>query len=193
MAASDRFPPVISNPLRILQTLDRHLTAPFTLYVYGRSALALGYANAPADFHATMDVDAILPARDVRALEADDNFWLAQEKVNRELGDTGLYFTHLFEDRQVILTPDWLEQTVSMDGFGFARLVLRRPSTADLILTKMMRVDPQDREDIRFLLQQPDLAPGRLDCALSEARVPDVPEISEAYRINRAWLQTIRS
>ena len=37
-----------SNPLRILQTLDRHLHGPIVLYVYGRSALALGYPAAPA-------------------------------------------------------------------------------------------------------------------------------------------------
>jgi len=184
---------MISNPLQILQTLDRHLTAPFTLYVYGRSALALGFADAPADFHATMDVDAILPARDLRALEANEDFWLAQDRVNRELGDTGLYFTHLFEDRQVILTPDWLEQTVVLDKFDFTRLRLHRPSTADLVLTKLMRVDPQDRDDIRFLLKQPDMAPGQLDSALLVARVPDVAEIREAFRINCDWLQTIRS
>lgn len=54
---------MISNPLRILQTLDRHLHHPVDLYVYGRSALALGYPSAAAALHATMDVDAILPSR----------------------------------------------------------------------------------------------------------------------------------
>jgi hypothetical protein len=43
-----------SNPLRILQTLDRHLQHPVTLYVYGRSALALGWPAASAAFHATL-------------------------------------------------------------------------------------------------------------------------------------------
>lgn len=78
-----------SNPLRILQTLDRHLHQPFDLYVYGRSALALGYPGAPAAMHGTMDVDAILPARDILAIEANDDFWRAQEIANTELGDSG--------------------------------------------------------------------------------------------------------
>lgn len=59
-----------SNPLRILRTFDRHLRSPVDLYVYGRSALAMGFAAAPTRFHATMDVDAILPAKDIRFLVA---------------------------------------------------------------------------------------------------------------------------
>src|SRR5690606_6362632 len=77
-AISSRFP-VTSNPLRILQTLDKHLRQAFTLHVYGRSALALGFPDAPAVMHATMDVDAILPARDILTIEASEDFWRAQE------------------------------------------------------------------------------------------------------------------
>lgn len=148
MAAS-RADEMKSNPLRILESLDRHLSGPFRLYIYGRSALALGYSAALPEYHATMDVDAILPASEVRAIEANEGFWAAQERVNAELGESGLYFTHLFEDRQVILTPDWLRKTVPISGFGWQHLELSRPSTADLILTKMMRVDPQDRRTSR--------------------------------------------
>ena len=36
-------------------------------------------------------------------------------------------------DRQVILTPDWLDHAVALSGFGFARLRLFRPSTVDLV------------------------------------------------------------
>jgi len=178
----------MENPLYILTTLDRHLHAPFTLYVYGRSALALGYRNTPAAYHATMDVDAILPARDLGAIERNDDFWQAQEQTNEELSESGLYFTHLFEDRQVILTADWLEKTVPLTGFDFQYLSLRRPSSADLVLTKMMRVDPQDRDDIRFLVGQGDNSPELVREALSQAVIPAVREIREAFEENRAWL-----
>jgi len=73
---------VINNPLHILHTLDRYLAAPFELYVYGRSALALGYAEAPMRFQSTMDVDAILPARDLKAIEQNEDFWQAQMNLN---------------------------------------------------------------------------------------------------------------
>jgi len=177
-----------SNPLRILQTLDRHLHQPFDLYVYGRSALALGYPGAPAAMHGTMDVDAILPARDILAIEANDDFWRAQEIANTELGDSGLYFTHLFEDRQVILTPDWLARVVKLPVLTLNYLRLYRPATEDLILTKMMRVDPQDREDITFLIGQTDLSKERLREALDAAVIPEVSEIKEAFERNKTWL-----
>lgn len=180
-----------NNPLRILRTLDRHLHTPFELYVYGRSALALGFPDAAARYGATMDVAAILPARDLHALEQNEDFWQAQEKTNCELGESGLYFTHLFEDRQVILTPDWLDHVVALPNAGLERLRLFRPSTMDLVLTKMMRVDPEDREDIQFLLAQRDLKPDALAAGLNRAAIPQVPEIAEAFARNREWMQKL--
>jgi hypothetical protein len=59
-----------SNPLRILEALDGFLNSPFELIVYGRSALALGYPNPPKDFLVTLDVDAILPSKDLHAIDA---------------------------------------------------------------------------------------------------------------------------
>jgi hypothetical protein len=50
----------MNNPLHILQTLDRHLTAPAEITLFGRAALALGYAGSPATFATTHDIDAIL-------------------------------------------------------------------------------------------------------------------------------------
>jgi hypothetical protein len=38
----------MNNPLRILQTLDHYLSAPAELTLFGRAALALGYADSPA-------------------------------------------------------------------------------------------------------------------------------------------------
>jgi hypothetical protein len=181
---------VTSNPLRILEVLDRHLSVPVALHVYGRSALALGFPSAPEEFHATMDVDAILPANEVQAFEQNEAFWRAQELTNEELGDSGLYFTHLFEDRQVILTPDWLENRVRIQRLEFQRLELWRPSTADLILTKMMRVDTQDRADIEFLLRQVDVSSDAMRTALKRAVVPDVEELREAFASNRSWLES---
>jgi hypothetical protein len=51
----------MSNPLRILQTLDQHLSLPGEITLFGRSALALGYRGALVHFHNTQDVDGILP------------------------------------------------------------------------------------------------------------------------------------
>ncbi len=177
-----------SNPLRILQVLDRHLTRDLELYVYGRSALALGFPSAPAFLHATMDVDAILPTRDLKLFEANEDFWRAQELTNAELGDSGLYFTHLFEERQVILAPGWLDRVHPLPVSGLRLLRLYRPATEDLILTKMMRVDPQDRADILFLTEQTDFSRERLQAAVGYAAIPDVPELRKAFEVNKLWL-----
>lgn len=176
-----------SNPQRILQTLDQHLSAPVTLHLYGRAALALGFRDAAAAIHATMDVDAILPSSSLAAFEADEAFWDAQEKTNTTLGESGLYFTHLFAETQVILTPGWLGKCVAID-LPLAHLQIFRLSIADLILTKMMRIDPQDREDLQFLLHQPALTLAQLHIALEQARLPAIPEIQEAFDANKQWL-----
>lgn len=171
----------MNNPLRILQTLDRHLTAPAEMTLFGRAALALGYSGSPAAFDATHDVDAILPLSWLAAKDDNVDFWQAQQRTNAELESVGLYLTHLFRELEVILTPDWLKQRVPI-SHQFQRLTLFRPSTLDLILTKMARGDENDLGDIRFLLRQESLSPDQLNDAFSRARVPDVQEIRDLFR-----------
>ena len=94
----------MSNPKRILQTLDKHLKEAAEITLFGRSALALGYSNPPASFHSTKDVDGILPLAWLQAEVAHDDFWRALQETNGELDSEGLYITHLFRELDVILT-----------------------------------------------------------------------------------------
>ena len=180
----------MNNPEIILKTLDHYLHGELQLILYGRAALVLGYEQSPLEFGATMDVDAILPVVEMPQLEKNDDFWNALEMTNQELDAKGLYMTHLFGDDQVILSPDWLSDIQSID-FPLSHLRLYRPCTADLILTKMMRVDPQDRNDIKFLMQQEDLDLVALDEKLNSATIPEIPELKEAFRENLKWLETL--
>jgi hypothetical protein len=180
----------MNQPEHILRTFDRHLVRPTRMILYGRAALALGFPEAPPAFQSTMDVDAILPEVEMRAIEADDSFWNALELTNAELEPSGLYITHLFSDAQVILRPQWLALIVPIPLFGLRFLQLHRPATEDLILTKMMRIDPQDREDLRFLISRAGLSRNPLEQLLSQARIPPVREIAEAFRINADWLRS---
>jgi hypothetical protein len=93
----------MNNPLRILQTLDRHLTATAEITLFGRAALALGYAAGPPAFAATHDVDAILPLAWLAAGDQNLDFWRAQQRANAELEPEGLYVTHLFRELEVRL------------------------------------------------------------------------------------------
>jgi len=138
-----------------------------------------------------LDVDAILPEVEMAAIEGNEQFWEALEKTNQELEPTGLYLTHLFTDAQVILSANWLDALVPIRTAGLRKLDLFRPSTTDLILTKMMRVDPQDREDITFLLEQEAMDISSLDRLMISARVPEISEIKEAFEENSGWLRDL--
>jgi hypothetical protein len=136
-----------------------------------------------------MDVDAILPEVEMKAIEEDDSFWQAIERTNEELEAAGLYLTHLFTDSQVILSPDWLGHIVPIQLGNLQWLRLFRPSTEDLVLTKMMRIDPQDRSDIEFLREQRGFDGKRLSDLIDVARVPDIPEIRDAFEYHKKALK----
>ena len=71
---------------------------------------------------------------------------------------------------------------------------LFKPYSADLILTKMMRVNPIDRADIEFLLKQDDLNFPELEQKLQSAVIPNIEELKEAFESNLLWLnQTIEN
>jgi hypothetical protein len=171
----------VNNPLTILTTLDSFLQQETHVVLYGRSALALGYGFAGSALGVTSDVDVILPGVQMTAIETDSQMWKALAKTNVALEPRGLYITHLFTDDQVILTPDWLEKIVPIPLPGIAKLRAFRPSTVDLVLTKMMRDDPQDADDIEFLLRQEKIVPATLQEAFSRAKCPDVPEIRDTF------------
>ena len=75
----------MNNPLRILQTLDRHLAASAEITLFGRAALALGYSASPVTFSATHDVDLILPLSWLAAENENLDFWEAQQRTNAEV------------------------------------------------------------------------------------------------------------
>jgi hypothetical protein len=170
----------VNNPLRILETLDRYLSAPAELTLFGRAALALGFPNSPTEYGATQDVDAILPLDWLGADDQNMDFWQAQQRTNTELESRGLYLTHLFREVDVILTPDWLKKRIRITN-EFKRLTIFRPSTLDLILTKMARADENDLQDIRFLVRQEPITAEQLAAAFACARIPEVPEIRQLF------------
>jgi hypothetical protein len=178
----------MNHPEKILRTLDAHLTRPTRLILYGRAALALGFGNSPPSFQATLDVDAILPEVEMTMIDDDDQFWDAIGKTNDQLESSGLYITHLFVDTQIIISPNWLTNITPIKLSGLYHLKLFRPSTLDLILTKMMRIDPQDRTDINFLISRSELLQVEVETTLAAARIPAIPEIQEAFEQNSLWL-----
>ncbi len=99
--------------------------------------------------------------------------------------------THLFSDDQLILTPDWLLRIVALPSPGWHHLQGFRPATLDLMLTKMMREDPQDLTDIQFLLEQEPIPREVLRAAFATARVPEIDEIRVAFAANQSRVLAI--
>jgi hypothetical protein len=174
----------MDNASLILLTLESHLDQATRLVLYGRAALQLGFSDPPREVAESKDVDAIIPLGDLDGLSTDERFWDAQEVTNRELRPKGLYLTHLFRADQIFLRPDWEQHLVRVTRPPTRWLRLFRPATLDLILTKMMRGDdPQDLADVAFLIRHDQLTPAQIETAFSEAVIPDLAELRDAFEI----------
>ncbi len=171
----------MNNPEKILRTLDSHMRQNTRIVLFGRAALALGFDPPEATFGVTNDVDALLPSVDMASIERDEQFWNAIDATNRDLEPTGLYITHLFSDEQVVITRDWLARIVPISSDAYQHLRLFRPAGIDLLLTKMMRHDPQELEDVRFILRREGITRRQVSEAAAQARIPDVTEIREVF------------
>lgn len=181
--AGDEMKRVEDNPTEVLQALDRELDHEVSLVLYGRAALCLGFPDAPAGlFGTTQDVDGIIRLSQLPELMEDDGFWEAQERANQKLEPRGLYITHLFCEDQVFLRPDWEQHLVPILRPETRLLRLFRPHAVDLILTKMMRGnDPQDMEDVRFIVENSGVTPDEMETAFQQVRMPDVEELRDEF------------
>ncbi len=172
----------LSNPERLLLTLDEHLEHEVSLVLYGRSALALGFNNVAEEVGSTKDVDAIIRLVELDALVNDEGFWDARDAVNERFKEEGLYITHLFQEDQVFLRPDWEQHILPVLRPPTRWLKLFRPATIDLILTKMMRGnDAQDMEDVGFLVRHDGITPEQMEPAFATVRMPDIQELRDAF------------
>jgi hypothetical protein len=171
-----------SGPALILRTLDRHLTAPGRIRLFGGAALVLGYGRR----RQTEDADLLLDDAECRALIDDSGFSEAVEATNAELNPRGLYLTHIFGPEQEILSPAWREQcrTVSLEGLKKLELSVLGP--VDLVLTKLARGDEGDLDDVRFLLETGQADRSALRGALDQALVPEV--LAESFAASRPKL-----
>ncbi len=171
----------MNNAERILSELDGALDSEIELTLYGRAAFLLGFPDPQVEFSQSLDVDAVLWLGQAEELANESNFWEALEVTNRKLEPEGLYMSHLFEENQVILTKEWRERRLPIKG-SWANLRLHRLSDEDLLLSKLMRDDPQDRQDALFIIRHRGWSRIDLENLLAEAVVPDLRELRDEYR-----------
>jgi hypothetical protein len=172
---------------RILEALDQRLSGRVDLTLYGRAALALGFSNAPAEAGLSRDVDAVLVIGQAEELLCRTNFWEALEEVNGLFAAEGLFMSHLFEETQVVLTPEWRCRRVPIAG-PWRNLDLYRLGDIDLLLSKLMRDDPVDRADAQFITRTAGLTRMDVECAIRDARIPEIPEVVDQFRKNASWV-----
>jgi hypothetical protein len=100
-----------------------------------------------------------------------------------ELAALGLYITHLFSEREVFLRRRWEKTLVKVVRPALKSLQLFRPSTLDLVLTKMMRGnDPQDMADAKFMIKHDDISEAQLELAFSEMKPVELVEHQDAFK-----------
>lgn len=179
-----------SNALIIIRELDARLKAPVRLVLFGRGALALGFKPSLPKWNQTLDLDAIIPRREEEEFEENDDFWTALEAVNAALGEKELYFTHLFNEDQIILSKDWNEKIEPL-ALRLKNVVLYRPSTLDLILSKTARADdPEDRADILELIRREKIGLSSMENAFEQARVPEIEDLRTQFEKAKAWIRS---
>lgn len=173
----------LTNPERLLFALDEYLDHEVSLVLYGRSALTLGFSGVAEEVGATKDVDAIIRMVELDALVNDEGFWDARDAVNLRFKDEGLYITHLFQEDQVFLRPEWEQHIVPVPRPATRWLKLYRPHTIDLILTKMMRGnDEQDMQDVDFMIRHDGITAEQMEPAFANVRMPDIQELRDAFQ-----------
>lgn len=173
-----------SNARRILDTLDQWLDSSVDLTLYGRAALHLGLPNAPEELAYSRDVDAVLYMGQAEELAETTNFWEALEKTNETLAADGLYISHLFEESQVILRAEWRQARAPIAG-AWRNLRIFRLSDPDLLLSKLMRDDPQDQRDALIIASARPMSLPEIESAMDQAVVPPLAEIEEQFVICR--------
>lgn len=172
----------MTNAEIILANLDERLKAPAEITLYGRAAIQLGFPDPPPEYAQSLDVDAVLWLGQAEELLRGGDFWPAVEATNRTLAPQGLYLSHFFEENQLVLTPQWRQDRVPLEG-PWRRLRLMRLGNRDLFLTKLMRCDPLDLADARFIIGRSGLTGADIGALIASARVPGIPEIQEQFAL----------
>ncbi len=173
---------MIDNPSELMQTLDSLLDHEVQLVIFGRGALCLGFEHTRAELFTTQDVDGIISFHQLDGLAEDEQFWNAVDLTNQRLEPKGLYITHLFQEDQIFLRPEWEQHIVPLLRPATCRLKLFRPTAVDFILTKMMRgADEQDMLDVDFLIRHDGITLEQMEPAFATVRIPDLQELRDAF------------
>jgi hypothetical protein len=83
--------------------------------------------------------------------------------------------------------PDWRTRRIALRG-DWQHLSLWRLGNSDLLLSKLMRYEPIDQADARFIVASAGLTRKEIEQALQAARLPDSDEVREQFSLASASL-----
>ena len=126
--------------------VDRQLTAPATLHLYGSAVVIL--LDAPG--RTSLDIDVAGPYSRINQAELEAIAARIRLPVNPEPAYDGPHIEWVGPLR-LCLPPPQDEGMVLWQG---ARLTVRTGSVEDLVASKLIRYDPTDQADIQFLHAQ---------------------------------------
>ncbi len=154
----------------ILRTLDRHLSGPAEIRIFGGAALVLGYGRQ----RSTEDADLLMDDAECAVLVDTADFGNAIDRTNAELEPLGLYLTHIWGPEQQVLAPGWRERCRPLALNGLVHLRLSMLGPLDIIVSKLARADEIDLQDILWLVANEHLSPGQVWAGVDKAVAPDI-------------------
>jgi Nucleotidyltransferase of unknown function (DUF6036) len=96
----------------------------------------------------------------------------------------------LFNEDQIILSKDWYEKIEPL-ALDINNIVLYRPSTLDLILSKTARADdPEDRADILELIRREKIDLSTIETVFREARIPEIEDLRIQFEKAKEWIRS---
>lgn len=133
--------------LEYFARVDRQLTQPAELLIYGSAAFILLDEEA----RTSLDLDVAGPYSKLDFEDFRTASRAAGLEVNPAEFDAGEHVEWISGARLCLAPPDSTETMMLWQG---RRLVVKTVAAADLVASKLIRYDPVDQSDVRYLVSQ---------------------------------------
>lgn len=158
-----------SELLDFLQEVDKELGRAITLVAVGGTALTLLDAKT-----STIDVDLTIPGNDYRVFKKTLNSMSHGFQV--DCWRDGMVFSQILPD-------DYLKRSIAIKKMK--RIHLRALHPADIVVTKIGRLDPRDKQDIKTCIKKFKLTKNQI---AKRAKQVEYVGREENYEINLKYV-----
>ena len=175
---------------RAVRSISRHFKSD-TVIIIGSQSILLDHPSAPALLRSSGEIDAYPGNAD--EWEESHRGFLASEEINALFGigsnfhGTFGFYIDGVDKNTAKFPPGWEERSVKkIVQDGDKKIQVIAPSLEDLIVSKLHRLDPKDKEFIQACQQVQ-----RLDVALIKLLLADSKPESEIFTNASGFLDTL--